>query len=59
MRQLDAPTALRDIGLDEGDLDEATDLVLEAVPAGNPRPADRDDIARLLRAAWQGDLPSA
>ncbi len=53
-RDLRAPTALRDLGLRGGDLEEATDLVLAAVPATNPRVTGRDDVAALLRAAWAG-----
>jgi maleylacetate reductase len=52
--RLGAPTALRDLGMDEADLPEATDLVLEKVPADNPRPVSRDDVATILRAAWAG-----
>ena len=37
---LDAPRALRDIGLRAEDLPEAVDAVLPAVPANNPRPVD-------------------
>lgn len=49
-----APTALRDLGMDEADLGEATDLVLEKVPADNPRPLSRHDVETILRAAWSG-----
>ena len=35
---LDAPTALRDLGLGEDDLDEATERVVAAAPADNPGP---------------------
>jgi maleylacetate reductase len=52
--RLGAPTALRDIGLDEADLEEATQLVLGKVPADNPRPVSRDDVAAILRSAWAG-----
>jgi maleylacetate reductase len=54
MEELGAPTALRDIGLREDQLDEATDLVLEKVPADNPRPMNRGDVGELLQAAWRG-----
>lgn len=53
-----APTSLRELGLDEKDLDEAASLV-----AGgdfyNPRPASRDDIRALLDAAFEGRRPAA
>ena len=54
---LDAPRALRDIGLRAEDLPEAVDAVLPAVPANNPRPVDAAALTRLLRAAWAGDDP--
>ena len=52
--RLGVPPGLRDLGLPESALDEATDLVLAKVPADNPRPLDRDDVAGLLRRAWAG-----
>jgi alcohol dehydrogenase class IV len=52
---LDAPTALRDLGLAESDLPEAVGLVVEAAPASNPRPVDTAGIEQLLRAAWSGE----
>jgi maleylacetate reductase len=51
---LDAPRALRDIGLREEDLPAAVEAVLPAVPAGNPRPVDKAALTRLLHAAWAG-----
>ncbi|MGP4019372.1 maleylacetate reductase and hydroxyquinol 1,2-dioxygenase domain-containing protein [Saccharopolyspora sp. 5N708] len=55
--RLGAPTALKDLGLAEANLDEATDLVLPAVPPSNPRPVTRDDVRALLRIAWSGAPP--
>ncbi len=54
---LDAPRALRDIGLRAEDLPEAVEVVLPAVPPNNPRPVDAAALTRLLRAAWAGDDP--
>lgn len=54
-----APTALRDVGLREDQIDEAADLAATKVPADNPRPASREDVAALLRAAWQGAPPES
>jgi maleylacetate reductase len=54
---LDAPRALRDVGLRAEDLPDAVDAVLPAVPADNPRPVDEAALTRLLRAAWAGDDP--
>lgn len=55
---LDAPRALRDLGLREGDLGEAARLVVEAAPPSNPRPFGVEDAERLLRQAWAGDRPT-
>ncbi|OZD60996.1 maleylacetate reductase [Rhodococcus sp. 06-1460-1B] len=52
--ELEAPTALRDYGLKESDLDEAVALVLEAAPASNPRPVTAESLMVLLRNAWAG-----
>ena len=57
--RIGAPTALRDIGMREEDLDEATRLVLEKVPADNPRPADEQNIRELLEDAFAGRLLGA
>ncbi|ONI87719.1 hypothetical protein ALI22I_21215 [Saccharothrix sp. ALI-22-I] len=55
--RLGAPTALKDLGLEEESLDEATDLVLAVVPPSNPRPVTRSDLRELLRSAWAGSTP--
>jgi len=52
-----APRALRDHGLDEGDLVDAANALMSAVPAGNPRPVTRETLLSLLRAAWEGADP--
>lgn len=56
-RAIGAPTALRDIGMREEDLEEAVGLVLEAAPADNPRPVDEDGVRGLLRDAFLGRRP--
>ncbi|CUH89706.1 Maleylacetate reductase [Phaeobacter sp. CECT 5382] len=55
-KQMNAPTALRDLGLQESDLDRAADLATTK-PYPNPRPVTRVDIRALLQAAWAGDAP--
>ncbi len=55
-RRLNAPMALRDLGLTEGDLERAADLAVQN-PYWNPRPVTRDGIRALLQAAWAGDPP--
>ncbi|WP_415919835.1 maleylacetate reductase [Tateyamaria sp. SN6-1] len=53
---MNAPTALRDLGLTEADLDRAAELATTK-PYPNPQPVTRDDIRALLQAAWAGDAP--
>ena len=55
LKSVEAPTALRDVGLSEGVLDEAVDLVLPVVPASNPHPVSRAELGQLLRNAWSGE----
>ena len=57
VRALDAPVSLRDIGLLEGELDEAARLVAAAAPSDNPRTVTKTDARALLDAAWRGELP--
>lgn len=53
-----APTALRDLGLKETDLDRAA-AVAVARPYPNPRPFDETAIRSLLEAAWAGRRPES
>ncbi|MER7202038.1 hypothetical protein ABT363_30725, partial [Streptomyces sp. NPDC000188] len=57
-RAVDAPTALRDYGLAEPDIDDAVPAILKAAPANNPRPVTADGVRGLLRAAWEGADPA-
>jgi maleylacetate reductase len=52
-----APTALKDIGMKEENLDEAVGLVLEAVPEDNPRPVDEAGVRNILENAYAGRRP--
>ncbi len=54
---LEAPRALGDLGLVEQSLDEATGLIVQGAPAGNPRPVNAESIRRLLHRAWAGEDP--
>jgi alcohol dehydrogenase class IV len=54
---LGCPTALRDIGMREQDLERATELVLQA-PYANPASVTRDGIRHLLDDAYNGRPPS-
>ena len=53
---LGAPTALRDLGLKESELDRAAAIAVSK-PYPNPRPFDAGAIRALLGAAWAGDRP--
>ncbi|MEE8271093.1 MAG: maleylacetate reductase [Alphaproteobacteria bacterium] len=51
-----APTALKDIGMKEADLDRAADLATRN-PYYNPRPVTRDAVRALLDDAFHGRRP--
>jgi maleylacetate reductase len=53
-RLIEAPLSLKEIGMNEADLDRAADLAVER-PYPNPRPVTRDEIRVLLEAAFVGD----
>lgn len=53
-RRLDAPTALRDYGMQEAGISAAAAAVVKAAPVGNPTTLDIDNVTGLLRAAWEG-----
>jgi alcohol dehydrogenase class IV len=55
-KRLDAPTALRDLGLKESDLDRAAEIASRD-PYANPRPIERAGIRKLLGGAWAGSAP--
>ena len=53
---LDAPTALRDVGMPEDGIDRAADQAMEQA-YWNPRPIERDVIRDLIARAWKGAPP--
>jgi maleylacetate reductase len=55
-RRVGAPQSLREIGMPESGIDEATDLAL-ANPYWNPRPLERQGIRNLIARAWAGEEP--
>ena len=55
-KSLGAPLALRDFGLQESDLDRATDIALSN-PYWNPREITAEGIRTLLQNAWSGKAP--
>lgn len=54
--KIGAPTALKDLGLSEEDLDRAAEIAT-ASPYYNPQPVDRDGVRALLDAAYHGRRP--
>lgn len=55
-RDMGAPTALRDLGLAEADLDRAAEFATQN-PYWNPRPVEPAAVRAMLQAAWAGDAP--
>ncbi len=55
-RRIGAPTALREIGMPEGELDKAADLAVQD-SYWNPRPIERESIRTLLGDAYRGQRP--
>jgi maleylacetate reductase len=51
-----SPTALRELGLREGDLEAVVATIVEEA-VGNPVPVDEDTARSLLRRAWAGTRP--
>ncbi|MEU0312890.1 maleylacetate reductase [Nocardioides sp. NPDC006273] len=54
---LKAPAALRDYGMPKDGIAKAVEPILTAIPRDNPTPVTPENLAALLRAAWEGDLP--
>jgi alcohol dehydrogenase class IV len=53
-----APVSLRELGLKEGDLDEAAEIATQN-PYWNPREVTREGIRALLGDAFDGRRPAA
>lgn len=56
-RSIGAPMALKTLGLQESQLDQAADLAVKN-PYWNPQPVERDAIRSLLQRAWEGAVPA-
>ena len=54
--RLGVPSALRDIGMQASDLDQAAKLATDA-PYPNPWPYNTEQVRHLLDEAYQGALP--
>jgi len=57
--QIGAPVALKDIGMEGEDLDEAAALCLEKVPEDNPRRVDEAGMRTILEGAFHGVRPGS
>jgi maleylacetate reductase len=55
-KELGMPTALRDLGMKETDLDRACEIALSN-PYWNPRPIEAVSLRALLQRAWEGTEP--
>lgn len=55
-RRLGASRALRDLGMPESGIDQATDIATRN-PYPNPRPIERGAIRQLIARAWAGEAP--
>ncbi|MBB6409487.1 maleylacetate reductase [Mesorhizobium sangaii] len=55
-KSVGAPLTLRELGLEQGDLDRAAEIATKN-PYWNPRPFDRAAIRALLQDAWEGRRP--
>ncbi|MFF4117614.1 maleylacetate reductase [Streptomyces sp. NPDC001714] len=53
-RTLDAPRALRDLGMPEDGIAKAREPITRAIPADNPTPVTDENLTALLKAAWAG-----
>lgn len=53
-----APTALKDIGIQESDLDKAAEIATET-PVNNPEPVTTERVRALLQNAYEGVEPCA
>jgi maleylacetate reductase len=56
-KQLGAPTALKDLGVNEADLDHVVNLAVEN-PYWNPRPVEKPALRAMLQEAWLGVPPT-
>lgn len=55
-RKIGAPASLKELGMPANGIDRVADLVT-ANPVWNPRAYERQDIVRLLNAAYHGEHP--
>lgn len=56
-KEVGAPLALKEVGMKEGDLEEAVGLCLQAVPEDNPAKVGETEVRKLLKDAYEGKRP--
>ena len=56
LQKVGTQKSLRDFGLDESDLDRASDQAVSN-PYFNPRPVTRDGVRGMLQQAYEGNRP--
>lgn len=56
--QVHAPVKLSDYGFTADGIPEAVDIILEKLPANNPRKITKDNLTALLTAALHGEDPA-
>ncbi|KEQ94083.1 hypothetical protein AUEXF2481DRAFT_292294 [Aureobasidium subglaciale EXF-2481] len=56
--KLGVSRALKDFGMQEEDIDKATDIAM-SMQYANPRAMERDSIRELIRRAWSGESAKA
>lgn len=57
-KRLDAPSALKELGMVRENIAEAVQLILPVVPVSNPRPITKQSLTALLTAAQAGTPPA-
>ncbi|MGW6426558.1 maleylacetate reductase [Nocardia sp. NPDC055053] len=55
---LGGPAGLRELGMDESDIDTVIDDILAIAPADNPTPVTSDGVRAILHGAWAGSGPA-
>ncbi|KAK1997595.1 iron-containing alcohol dehydrogenase [Colletotrichum falcatum] len=58
LRLLEIPSGLKDLGMQETDIDRVTDVASDT-PYWNPRPLEKPKIREIVRRAWAGERARA
>ncbi|OBR02972.1 iron-containing alcohol dehydrogenase [Colletotrichum higginsianum IMI 349063] len=58
LRLLEIPVGLKNIGMQEADIDRVADIASET-PYWNPRPLEKTKIREIIRRAWAGEQARA